>query len=121
MRLGERIRTERLIRGFSQEYVAEKLGISTSAYGNIERDEVSTTDDRLKQIAEVLGIKLEDLLRLEGTYIFINSGDNSCQQGHGNHYEYSVTEREQQLERELALTRELNESLKRENEALRKG
>ena len=41
-------------KGFSQKFVAEKLGINQSTYGKLERDESSITLDRLYKIADVL-------------------------------------------------------------------
>jgi transcriptional regulator with XRE-family HTH domain len=49
----------RSYKGWTQEKMAEKLGISTYAYAKIERCETNVGHDRLKQIAEVGGIDLE--------------------------------------------------------------
>ncbi|MBO0931206.1 helix-turn-helix domain-containing protein [Fibrella aquatilis] len=51
---GERIRLTRLQRGLSQENVADLLGLSTTAYGDIERGKTELTVSRLIQIAGLL-------------------------------------------------------------------
>jgi len=43
MKLNERIRTIRQGKGYTQEYMAEKLGIDTVNYGRIERGQTQIT------------------------------------------------------------------------------
>lgn len=52
----EKIRIQRLQRGFSQENMADLLGLSTTAYGDIERGKTELTLSRLNQIAGVLNL-----------------------------------------------------------------
>jgi XRE family transcriptional regulator, regulator of sulfur utilization len=65
MTLGEKIRQTRLQRGFSQENMADMLGISTTAFGDIERNKTELSIARAKEIANVLTISLLELLGLE--------------------------------------------------------
>ncbi len=58
----ERIRLARLQRGLSQENMADLLGLSTTAYGDIERGKTELTLSRLAQIAEVLQSTVVDLI-----------------------------------------------------------
>ena len=58
----ERIRLARLQRGLSQENLADLLGLSTTAYGDIERGKTELTVSRLTQIADVLDTTVVDLL-----------------------------------------------------------
>ncbi|WP_028667598.1 helix-turn-helix domain-containing protein [Runella zeae] len=60
--LADKIRLLRLERGFSQENMADSLGISTTSYGDIERGKTDITLSRLMQIAEIYGITLLTLL-----------------------------------------------------------
>ncbi len=55
MKPGETIRHLRQQRGYSQEAMADSLGLSTTAYGDIERGKTDLTISRLAQIADVLG------------------------------------------------------------------
>jgi XRE family transcriptional regulator, regulator of sulfur utilization len=54
--ISEKIRLARLKMGLSQENIADSLGISTTAYGDIERGKTDLTLNRLHQIANILMI-----------------------------------------------------------------
>lgn len=58
----EKIKTIRELRGFSQEYLADKLGIAQNTYSKIESGQTKLTADMLKNVAEILGVKPEDIL-----------------------------------------------------------
>ncbi|MFN8356979.1 MAG: helix-turn-helix transcriptional regulator [Spirosomataceae bacterium] len=60
--IAERIRQFRLQKGYSQENMADLLGLSTTAYGDIERGKASVSIQRLQAIAEILGTDLSSLL-----------------------------------------------------------
>ncbi|GAB3561677.1 hypothetical protein GCM10027578_02790 [Spirosoma luteolum] len=60
--IAEKIRLHRLQHGFSQENMADLLGLSTTAYGDIERGKTDLTIARLTQIAEVLQVSVVALL-----------------------------------------------------------
>ncbi len=64
---GERIRLARLQRGLSQENMADLLGLSTTAYGDIERGKTELTISRLTQIAGILDTTAIRLLGDENT------------------------------------------------------
>ena len=64
MNIGDKIRKVRELKGLKQEYVAEKVGLSVTAYGNIERNESSLSFDRLEEIAEVLEVSVQDILNI---------------------------------------------------------
>ncbi|MFN4145269.1 MAG: helix-turn-helix domain-containing protein [Runella sp.] len=63
--IGEQIRQARVLKGFSQENMAEELGISTTSYGDIERGKTDVTLSRLHKIAEILKIGIFDLINTE--------------------------------------------------------
>lgn len=62
MNIGTRLRQLRLERGLSQENLADALGLSTTAYGDIERNKTDLTLSRLLRIAQVLQVDLAVLL-----------------------------------------------------------
>ncbi len=64
MDIGDKIRKVRELKGLKQEYVAGQLGLSVTAYGNIERNDSSLTFDRLEQIAAVLEVTVQDILNI---------------------------------------------------------
>ncbi len=46
----------------SREYMAQKLNVTLSAYGKMERGETSITIDRLYELAEIFGVEAEEIL-----------------------------------------------------------
>ena len=54
--IGNKIRIQRLIKNYSQEYMAFMLDISQPAYSKIERDETDLSLRRVYEIAEILEI-----------------------------------------------------------------
>jgi transcriptional regulator with XRE-family HTH domain len=61
--VGNNIRLQRLARNYNQEYVAQRLEICTSAYGNIERGAAEVTLCRICAIATVLEVEIGKLLQ----------------------------------------------------------
>ncbi len=60
--VGEKIRGIRTLKGLSQENLAIMLDLSLPAYADIERGKKDVTIKRLEQIAEKLGVSLNDIL-----------------------------------------------------------
>lgn len=60
--VGEKIRIQRVIRNYTQEYMAFELSISQAAYSKIERGEVEITLIRIYEIAEVFQISPFELM-----------------------------------------------------------
>ncbi len=75
MSVHEKIRLIRETKGLTQEQLAEKLKMSPSAYGDIERGDSDIKLSRLESIAESLEIKLSELFELneKGSFNIINS------------------------------------------------
>lgn len=55
-KIGEKIRQFRLLRGLSQENVAEEIGMSHGNFGKIERGEIEVNATKLIEIARVLKV-----------------------------------------------------------------
>jgi transcriptional regulator with XRE-family HTH domain len=115
MTLGSKIRVLRTMQGFSQENMAEILGISTRSFAKIERDETDANHSRLEQIAGVLKIELADLLKFGESGIFINQNHRDVLTNTGNVY----TQETQAQALEVTQLRSENTVLKSENEHLR--
>jgi transcriptional regulator with XRE-family HTH domain len=75
MSVHDKIRLIRETKGLTQEQLAEKLDMSPSAYGDIERGDSDIKLSRLEKIAEAFGIKLSELFELseKGSFNIINS------------------------------------------------
>lgn len=65
MELANRIRRIRLLKGLSQEYVADKMNISQPAYSRIENKAGSCSFNTLQKLANVLNVKLTYLVDIE--------------------------------------------------------
>jgi transcriptional regulator with XRE-family HTH domain len=57
---GERLQFLREQANLTQRDVAEQLGISQPSYVKWERRDIGLTEDRLQQLAAVLGVEIED-------------------------------------------------------------
>jgi len=68
MKIGGNIRKIREINDLNQESVAKMLGMSTVAYGRIERDETEVSLNRVEQIAKVLNTDISTLLNFDSKY-----------------------------------------------------
>jgi transcriptional regulator with XRE-family HTH domain len=66
------IKKVREFKNYTQEFMAECLGISTKSYSNIETGESKLYLDRLIKICETLEISIERILNLECSMIFNN-------------------------------------------------
>lgn len=62
MKVGDKIRNLRTIKGLSQENMADLLGMSLGAYGDIERNKKDVNLSRLEQISQALGVSVSDVL-----------------------------------------------------------
>ena len=60
--LGEKIRKKRQSTGLSQDAVSEKIGLSESFYGHIERGDRKLSVESLVKIADYLDLSLDFLL-----------------------------------------------------------
>jgi transcriptional regulator with XRE-family HTH domain len=59
---GQKLRLLREYRNYSQEYIAEKLGITQNAYSRIENNQTRLTAERLEKLAVILSVSLMELL-----------------------------------------------------------
>ena len=66
MKINEKIRQLREQHQLSQENMADKLGMSVTGYGKIERGEVRSNLSRLEQISEVFNMDICELLSMGG-------------------------------------------------------
>ena len=62
--LGSRIKALRSARNFTQEQIAEQIGVSRQKYARIESGVNSITLDILSKVAEVLDVTVGDITRV---------------------------------------------------------
>jgi transcriptional regulator with XRE-family HTH domain len=59
---GPKIRMMRELQGFSQDYLATKLGMTQASYSRIENNQTKLSTDILEKIAKELGVSPADLM-----------------------------------------------------------
>lgn len=67
--IGRKIERIRKLRGFTQDQIAQELGISKQAVSKIEQSE-TLDDQRLKQIADLLGVTVDGLKTFNEENVF---------------------------------------------------
>jgi transcriptional regulator with XRE-family HTH domain len=97
MDIGDKIRKVRELKGLKQEYVANQLGMSVTAYENIESDDSSLTFDRLEQIAAVLEVPVPDILNIP-EQLNIQTITTAHQVGFGHTYNDNRVMRHDEIE-----------------------
>ena len=67
--LRENIRKVRELRNYTQEYMADQMGLSISGYGKIERSDSDISLSRITQIAAILNVSRAKLLEFNSEEI----------------------------------------------------
>jgi transcriptional regulator with XRE-family HTH domain len=70
MHIGQKIKKLRELKNLTQTHVAEKLGVSQSAYSKMELGESEVTFNRLEKISEVLEMKPEEVIAFNESMVF---------------------------------------------------
>ena len=65
--IGQAIRTSRLERHYTQEYIANKIGVNVSHISNIENNRVKVSLTALVAICNALGLTVDYILKNEYT------------------------------------------------------
>lgn len=76
---GNKIRSLRLLRGFSQEYMASELDVTQTTYSRIETDKQKLTASMLERLALVLGVSVPDITSNEPLIIQNNASNYGAQ------------------------------------------
>lgn len=70
--IGNKIKNIRELKNLTQDYMAEKLDITQSAYSRLENGETKVSKEKLGQIAEVLEVKPDDIVAFDSQKYFNN-------------------------------------------------
>ena len=68
--IGHKIKKLRELRNFTQSHMAEELGLSQSAYSKMELGETEITYSKLERVADVLGMKPEEVIAFNESMVF---------------------------------------------------
>ncbi len=71
----EKIKNLRELKNFTQEYMAEKLGVTQAAYSKIENGTNKISYAKIVDISNIFGVKPEELLAFDSQKFF-NSFNN---------------------------------------------
>jgi transcriptional regulator with XRE-family HTH domain len=95
LKVGLNIKKMREFRNYTQEYMAEALKISQAAYSKIEKENADLGLRRLYEIANILNVKISDIIDFNEKIIF-NFSENQGNSSNGfvinNSSEISVKE-----------------------------
>jgi XRE family transcriptional regulator, regulator of sulfur utilization len=115
MQTGEKIRIIRIIKGLSQENMADELGMTRFNYGEIERGKTTLNEKRIEQIAKVLGVtpkfihNFDDMVSNffdQANHNAVNVGDSPIGPQINNYHN------QQELQHQLEISRLENENIK---------
>ena len=111
--IGTKIRKIRELKNFTQEYMAQKLGIAQNSYSRYENPDTDVKPDLLKQIAEILEVTPEQIEGFDESQIFNNHGtmENSVGFATNANY-YSIDPKIEKLyEEHITVLKKQNELL----------
>lgn len=92
---GDKIRKVRTLRGYSQQYMADQLGLnSQKQYGRYETGETKLDLEILEAIAKVLDMRVADLLSFDEKVFFAHCNQANPFSSHNTYHEASEKERE---------------------------
>ena len=84
MKVHDSIRLLREQKNWSQEEMAERMGMSKNGYAKIERGESNLGVKRLQQIAEILEVPASDLLAEKNVICLINENSTHSSNYYGD-------------------------------------
>ena len=114
--IAKNLKTLRELYDYTQDYVADYLGISQNTYSLMERGETKIIIDRLEHLSGLCKMDIADLLKFNDTAIIHNLNDN---RGVGI-YTQEVTVNNGLLEEERQSLYKIIEKLEEENGRLLK-
>ncbi len=121
IQIGTNIRRFREIRSYTQDYMAEKIGISQSNYARMENNEIAVSPERLAKIAEILNTTEERISTFNENMIFnVTQGANSASGHNCTVHNYQIsTEIKKLYDDKILLLEEKLRILEAQNEMLR--
>jgi transcriptional regulator with XRE-family HTH domain len=101
--IGNKVKKLRELKGYKQEYMAERLGITQQSYSKLESEKTDIPFSRIEQLAEIFEMKPEELVGFDAQYVFNNYGENK---GHQVAYNNFPQELKQLYEDKIKLLEE---------------
>lgn len=101
--IGQKIKKIREIKGFKQDYMADQLEISQQSYSNIESNKIDVPFSKITQIAEVFGMRIEDMVAFDEKFVFNMTGNHNMGYNNNPTIHMNFPEKVQQLYEEQIL------------------
>ena len=111
MKIGKKLFSDREQRKMTQEQMAELLGVSTSSYARLERDETSAQLEQMADFSRILEVPIQEFLP---DTLSINNNSENGQVGFviGNIYNYGdKNELHKELQHQIDLENTKNKHL----------
>lgn len=118
--IGNKIKKLRELRNFTQQHVAERLGISQPTYSTIESGELDITLSRLDEISKILGMRVEDVMAFDEKMVFNITTQHNSQNGTLLTQHISNDKKIEELQQEITLLKERMKYLEGSMDVLRK-
>ncbi|MFD1602615.1 helix-turn-helix transcriptional regulator [Flavobacterium artemisiae] len=67
-----KIKSIRELKNYTQEYMAERLGVTQAGYSKIEKGKTSLSYDKLVEIGRILDVSVEDIISFDYHRYFNN-------------------------------------------------
>lgn len=94
MEIGTKIKKVRELKNYTQDYMAQRLNVSQSTYSRYEKEDGDLTISQLKEISDIFGMKVDDLINFDEKFIFNNYGTAHDKSFSVNYQSVSDKERE---------------------------
>lgn len=72
-----KIKSIRELKNYTQEYMAERLGVTQAGYSKIEKGKTSLSYDKLVEIGRILDVSVEDIISFDYHRYFNNIKGNN--------------------------------------------
>ena len=70
MSIGNKIKSIRELKNYTQEYMADQLGITQAGYSKIEKGKTSVSFEKLQKLSLILDLPLENIINFESQNYF---------------------------------------------------
>ncbi|MCP2025426.1 transcriptional regulator with XRE-family HTH domain [Flavobacterium sp. HSC-32F16] len=77
LEIKDKIRNIRELKNYTQNYLADQLGISQAAYSKIEKGITDLSFNKLEEIAVILEVTLEDIIQFDSD-IYLNNKNSEA-------------------------------------------
>ncbi|WP_289662262.1 helix-turn-helix transcriptional regulator [Flavobacterium panacagri] len=96
-----KIRNIRELKNYTQEYMADKLGVTQAGYSKIEKGKTSLSYEKLVEIGRILDVSVEDIISFEYDKYFSNFNKITGNNNGNNNGNISINSDNSSVLREL--------------------